>query len=89
MVRITMPEARYIESFLAENKRACQGGGSHKTPLYEATGEMYRELSGKSYLEDVFKRLEGWIQHKNCGDKGWIVSYHIVGSFIEAIFINF
>ena len=34
MVRITVSKTRYIEPFLTEYGRACQGGGSYKASFY-------------------------------------------------------
>ena len=48
-VHIIRENRRYIEPFLAENKRGCQGAGSHNSPLYEAgTGLLYLFMLGES-----------------------------------------
>jgi len=38
-VHIIGENRRYIEPFLAESERGCQGAGSHKCTLYEAVGD--------------------------------------------------
>ncbi len=39
-VHIIGENRRYIEPFLADGERGCQGAGSHKGQLYEAKGEL-------------------------------------------------
>ena len=44
-VHIIGENRRYIEPFLAESERGCQGAGSHKGQLYEA-GEILYLIAG-------------------------------------------
>ncbi len=41
MVHIIGENSRYIEPFLAEIERGCQGGGSHNRSLYKAGGRRH------------------------------------------------